>query len=813
MTSPLLALLLTGCAPQDATVNGTWHAWLAANNSATVDEGRLDLAERATRIYDCKRGWDDETDDWDLGYIGPRTGEEAGSDKYFGGDCDPDDDSCTEDVQAKLDAECSAINDLDYYTFLQDDGYYYLTEPLDVWRSEALMNGEGDFQLTVHNRLGNGQDMRFNFVIKPDFAPVDCVDTDGDGVASVEYVDGAPWAEQWSADEDGYTMYYLNAGAYQVEPSGGSSGPGSESEDPEYWYFTSEWSAGFSISKFAAEEFTVRPPDYGQYDEAGEGPNYNLVQDIREECASSRSSVPPLVAAGPDAHMVLGETLTLDGSGTTDVDGDALTYTWKVNTPSNSGASMVTDGSTGTFTPVSAGSYTVALEVFDGTWRVSEVINVTVEDPNHVPYCDAVGDMLVAVGDTVPLDASATDIDGDPLEYAWAWIDPSGTLVESAETGPVLPVTFNAEGAYQVLVDATDPSGETCRSAWVVNATAGPQGDNPPLCYAGGDMEGSYGETFDLDAAFATDTEGGDLTYQWSVAAAPSGAAAGVDPDGADSPLASFTPDKSGTWELRLDVFDDDDDGDGTTLTCSSTIAVTVRNTAPLCDVPGNVYAALGEPVELASSSLVDIEGNSVTSTWTGGTVPECSTAALVDNGDGTATLDRDVGGVYSATYSATDGDKTCNRTVTVQASCDDIYDGAYACHQGDAEQWSKELSHVAMAGVSMDEELSGEPGFVHRTESNSWRPIDDRDAGLDGWAEVASSWVRIADGAQLEVGGQASGDFQIMLQGFESSSFMVVSGTFEVDKIRKDAWAYPNLEDEKRDENGTPYCGGDTVE
>ncbi len=265
-----LALLLTGCKPNHAEISGEWHVWLAANNSGTVAEGELDVVERSARIIDCSgRGWDDETEDFDLGYIGPRSGDDYATGKYFGGACAPDDSSCD---QAALDADCDLIDGMEYFDFLQRDGFYYLTESIETWRTEALINGEGDLQITFHDRLGDGEDFRLAFVIKPDFAPPTCFDADGDGVAEVVTEDGASWIDSWTTNQglDG-SLYYLNAGAQQSEP-GGFDIYG----DPLIWYHTSKWAAGFSHSKFAAEEFTSQPNQYGIYDDDGFGQHFEV---------------------------------------------------------------------------------------------------------------------------------------------------------------------------------------------------------------------------------------------------------------------------------------------------------------------------------------------------------------------------------------------------------------------------------------------------------------------------------------------------------------------------------------------------------
>jgi hypothetical protein len=273
----LLFAALTGCAPNDADVSGDWFVWLAAGSSTTIDREALDIS-KATH-FECKNKWDAKLCAFEPAYAGPTSGGYDPNDNYIGGDCkrlndagneDPGDGICdgdyTEDCnQEDMDgfaAECAELEALNKNSWIVEDGFYGLSGEMDPWRSEALINSEGDLQLTVHVELeeadgADAQDFRFHFSIDPNFAPDVCLENeDGDTVR--EFQDGSNWIHEWSEDEDGNQIFYLNAGAFQIDPNDAENS----------WYLSDDMVSGYGFSKYAEEEFSSEPTAYGHYNPA-----------------------------------------------------------------------------------------------------------------------------------------------------------------------------------------------------------------------------------------------------------------------------------------------------------------------------------------------------------------------------------------------------------------------------------------------------------------------------------------------------------------------------------------------------------------
>ncbi|XWN37704.1 MAG: PKD domain-containing protein [Balneola sp.] len=208
----------------------------------------------------------------------------------------------------------------------------------------------------------------------------------------------------------------------------------------------------------------------------------------------------PIADAGVDQTInATGQTttITLDGSGSSDPDGDALSYSWSLN--GNEVAAVSSFSS-----DLEAGTYIYTLTVSDGELTSSDDVTVTIV--NSAPVADAGTDQsITATGSTtsVTLDGSASsDADGDVLSYSW-------TLNGSEVSNNASPTFQLAVGSYTYTLTVTDGSGASSSDDVTVEVrNVAPEAD----IQAGSAVLGS---SVSFSGAGSTDANGDALTYAW----------------------------------------------------------------------------------------------------------------------------------------------------------------------------------------------------------------------------------------------------------------------------------------------------------
>ena len=306
-----------------------------------------------------------------------------------------------------------------------------------------------------------------------------------------------------------------------------------------------------------------------------------IVNDGTEDSAPdsatfSTNNVAPVANAGPDQGGITpGSLVTLDGSASSDGDGDPLTFSWSLTArPAGSAAVLANPTSVNpTFTVDLAGDYTAQLIVNDGTVD-SAPDSVIITSNNVAPVANAGPDQGgIALGSRVTLDGSASsDANGDPLTYSWSLTNrPAGSAAVLTGANTVSPTfTVDRAGAYvvQLIVnDGTVNSAPNTVSITTVNVA--------PVANAGPDQGGiALGSLVTLDGSASSDANGDPLTYSWSLTSRPAGSAVVLSSLTSVSP--TFTVDLAGTYTAQLIV------NDGTLSSGPNTVKISTVNVMPV---------------------------------------------------------------------------------------------------------------------------------------------------------------------------------------------------------------------------------------
>ena len=241
---------------------------------------------------------------------------------------------------------------------------------------------------------------------------------------------------------------------------------GSASSDPDNdtinyrWALVEQPQGGFAqLSDATSAVCSFTPGRHGQY------VLELVVSDGNCDSPADRAIVttenrPPVAGAGADQLGHVGDTITLNGSGSYDPDNDTITqWEWVVAAqPTGRAAQLTTpDARTTAFTIVKKGEYRISLRVFDGlAWSTADEAVITAV--NRCPVADAGDDLSAQAGQAVTLDGSGSfDPDNDSLIYSWALSAPQGSMAQLANPATAHPAfTPDKPGIYTATLIVSD---------------------------------------------------------------------------------------------------------------------------------------------------------------------------------------------------------------------------------------------------------------------------------------------------------------------------------------------------------------------
>ena len=229
---------------------------------------------------------------------------------------------------------------------------------------------------------------------------------------------------------------------------------------------------------------------------------------------SAQVNQSPLSNAGPDQSVNEGAPVALDGTASSDPDGNPLTYLWTAP-PGITLSSGTSDQPTFTAPEVSADTdYKFSLVVNDGIANsVADEVIITVKQVNKVPAANAGPDQSVSEGATVSLDGSASsDPDGDALTYKWT--APLGITLSSTT---VAKPTFTAPGVmtdtdFNFSLVVNDGHADSPADQVVISVQ---QTAPLPVANAGPNQTVNEGDLVTLDGSASSTPSDCPVNYHW----------------------------------------------------------------------------------------------------------------------------------------------------------------------------------------------------------------------------------------------------------------------------------------------------------
>ena len=292
---------------------------------------------------------------------------------------------------------------------------------------------------------------------------------------------------------------------------------------------------------------------------------FSFVHTVME--SSSSGNHLPVANAGDDQTVHVGDTVTLNGSGSTDEDGDALTFSWQLFKPEESTAQLSDPTAVSPHFHVDfPGIYTGELVVNDGQAdSPADQVQISTENSPPQAHITVFPEGIIQVGTEIEFDGSTSfDVDGDILTYTWTLVArPEGSAADLQDV-PAQPevktLVPDAAGDYVVQLIVSDGQYDSDPAQVTVSTF----NNRPIAVITGGPEEAvSIGTEVNLDGSNSYDPDTDPIvSYTWALTVSPLNSIAELTINGAECQL---TPDKAGDYVVQLMVSDGYDSSDPAT--------------------------------------------------------------------------------------------------------------------------------------------------------------------------------------------------------------------------------------------------------
>ncbi len=340
---------------------------------------------------------------------------------------------------------------------------------------------------------------------------------------------------------------------------------GSLSSDPENDTLTYNWQQ-LSGSPITLNNSNIVAPNF-------DAPNINdtLIFSLTVSDAEYSSEVdevsitlqqintPPNANAGADINVSGLSSASLQGSQSSDPEGDSLSFEWQQLSGTAVSLSDTQIANPSFEAPNETGTLTFSLTVSDAEFSATDTVSVNIQAINTAPTANAGNDQTAEGLTEIFLDGSlSSDPEGNDLTYTWEQL--SGTSVSLANSDTTNPsfIAPNANDTLSFSLVVND--GELDSQTDIVLITI-QKINTVPVAHAGVDRYVGSLSVVALNGTMSDDADGDPITYSWTQVSGPSVVLSDI-----HAPKPIFTADTDGQLSFSLTVNDGQNDSEADTV-------------------------------------------------------------------------------------------------------------------------------------------------------------------------------------------------------------------------------------------------------